>query len=140
MKALTGRRRPQSQLHRTKPLSVSVSRSPTNSSPASSSASLRSTTSTRRSIGDVNDLVTDLSGKVIGALIGVDGFLGIGEKNVAVRFEDLKFTRDENSNVKVALDISRETLVSAPAYKTLEEKPVVEGSAKSDSGDKTKTY
>jgi len=117
-----------------------VSRSPTNSSPASSSASLRSTTSTRRSIGDVNDLVTDLSGKVIGALIGVDGFLGIGEKNVVVRFEDLKFTRDENSNVKVALDISRETLVSAPAYKTLEEKPVVEGSAKSDSGDKTKTY
>jgi hypothetical protein len=61
-------------------------------------------------IGDVNDLVTDRSGKVIGALIGVGGFLGIGEKNVAVRFEDLKFTRDENSNVKAALDISKETL------------------------------
>lgn len=91
-------------------------------------------------LGDVNDLVTDRSGKVIGALIGVGGFLGIGEKNVAVRFDDLKFTRDENSNVKVALDISKETLASAPAYKTLEEKPVVEGSAKSDSRDKTKTY
>jgi hypothetical protein len=74
------------------------------------------------------------------ALIGVGGFLGIGEKNVAVRFEHLKFTRDENSNIKVALDISEEALASAPAYKMLEEEPVVEGSAKSDSGDKTKTY
>ena len=41
-------------------------------------------------IGDVNDLVTDRSGKILAALIGVGGFLGIGEKDVAVRFEDLK--------------------------------------------------
>ena len=54
-------------------------------------------------IGNVNDLVTDRSGKVIGALIGVGGFLGIGEKHVAVRFEDLKFTRDDKDNVNVTL-------------------------------------
>ena len=81
-------------------------------------------------IGDVNDLVTDRSGKILAALIGVGGFLGIGEKDVAVRFEDI--------NAKVVLNVSKETLASAPDYKTLDEQPVVEGSAKSD--ETTKTY
>ena len=91
-------------------------------------------------IGDVNDLVTDRSGKIVAALIGVGGFLGIGEKDVAVRFEDLKLNRDENDNVKVTLNISKETLAQAPDYKLLGEQPVVEGSAKTDREDNTKTY
>lgn len=90
-------------------------------------------------IGDVNDLVTDQNGKIIAALIGVGGFLGIGEKDVAVRFEDLKLTRDDNDNVKVTLNISKEMLAAAPDYKTLEEQSVVEGSAKSDREDNTRT-
>jgi hypothetical protein len=91
-------------------------------------------------IGEVNDLVTDRSGKILAALIGVGGFLGIGEKDVAVRFEDLKLARDENNNVKVVLNLSKETLAAAPDYKTLDEQPVVEGSAKSDRDDTTRTY
>ena len=91
-------------------------------------------------IGDVNDLVTDRSSKIVAALIGVGGFLGIGEKDVAVRFEDLKLNRDENDNVKVTLNISKETLAQAPDYKLLGEQPVVEGSAKTDREDNTKTY
>ena len=91
-------------------------------------------------IGEVNDLVTDRSGKIIAALIGVGGFLGIGEKDVAVRFEDLKLNRDENDNVKVTLNISKETLAEAPDYKLLGEQPVVEGSAKSDREDNSRTY
>ena len=90
------------------------------------------------SIGEVNDLVTDRSGKILAALIGVGGFLGIGEKDVAVRFEDLKFARDENNNLKVVLNINKETLASAPDYRTLDEQPVVEGAAKPE--DTTKTY
>ena len=85
-------------------------------------------------IGDVNDLVTDRSGKIVAALIGVGGFLGIGEKDVAVRFEDLKLIRDENNNTKVVLNVSKETLASAPDYKTLEEQRVVEGPPASDQG------
>jgi hypothetical protein len=89
-------------------------------------------------IGDVNDLVTDQNGKVIAALLGVGGFLGLGEKDVAVRFEDLKLTRDDDNNVKVMLDLNKDTLTSAPDYKLLNEQSVVEGSAKTDSD--TKTY
>lgn len=89
-------------------------------------------------IGDVNDLVTDRSGKILAALIGVGGFLGIGEKDVAVRFEDLKLTRDEDNNTKVVLNVNKEMLASAPDYKMLDEQRVVEGSAKTE--DTGRTY
>jgi hypothetical protein len=36
------------------------------------------------SIGSVNDLLFDETGKIIGMVIGVGGFLGIGTKNVAI--------------------------------------------------------
>jgi hypothetical protein len=36
------------------------------------------------SIGGVNDLLFDKSGKILGVMVGVGGFLGIGQKNVAM--------------------------------------------------------
>lgn len=79
-------------------------------------------------IGEINDLVTDESGKIQAALVGAGGFLGIGEKDVAVRFEDLELVRD-GTDTKVMLDTNKETLTSAPDFRTLDEQPVVEGSA-----------
>ena len=35
-------------------------------------------------IGSVNDMLFDKNGKVLGLIVGVGGFLGIGEKNVAI--------------------------------------------------------
>jgi|GEM_PF-1659187 len=35
-------------------------------------------------IGGVNDLLFDKSGKIVGVVVGVGGFLGIGQKNVAI--------------------------------------------------------
>jgi hypothetical protein len=35
-------------------------------------------------VGSINDLLFDHSGKVDGLIVGVGGFLGIGEKNVAI--------------------------------------------------------
>ncbi len=35
-------------------------------------------------VGDVNDLLFDKNGKIIGMIVGVGGFLGIGEKSVAI--------------------------------------------------------
>jgi sporulation protein YlmC with PRC-barrel domain len=42
-------------------------------------------------IGDINDIILDQSGKVTGVVIGVGGFLGMGEHDVLVSFNDLKF-------------------------------------------------
>jgi sporulation protein YlmC with PRC-barrel domain len=43
------------------------------------------------SIGDVNDVILDRNGQTMAVVIGVGGFLGIGEKDVAVPFQALDF-------------------------------------------------
>src|SRR5918911_4215077 len=41
-------------------------------------------------IGDINDLVVERDGKVKAIVVGVGGFLGIGERNVAIPYHDVK--------------------------------------------------
>jgi sporulation protein YlmC with PRC-barrel domain len=48
------------------------------------------------SIGDVNDIIMDRQGQIAGVVIGVGGFLGIGEKDVAVPFRALEITASAN--------------------------------------------
>lgn len=78
-------------------------------------------------IGDIDDLVTDKDGKVIAVIIGAGGFLGIGEKEVAVSYEDLQVGRDENNNVKVIADLSNSMLTTAPDYERLNEQELTVG-------------
>jgi hypothetical protein len=35
-------------------------------------------------VGNINDMLFDKNGKIVGLIVGVGGFLGIGEKNVAI--------------------------------------------------------
>jgi hypothetical protein len=79
-------------------------------------------------IGSITDLISDESGKVIGVIVGAGGFLGIGQKDVAIRFEDLKLSRDENDDVTALVNISQDTLASAPDYETLSEQQMTVGS------------
>jgi sporulation protein YlmC with PRC-barrel domain len=44
------------------------------------------------SVGSINDMLTDKNGKVVAVVIGVGGFLGVGEHLVAVPFEKVKFS------------------------------------------------
>ena len=88
------------------------------------------------SIGTISDLVTDADGKVAAVLIRSGSFLGIGGKDVALRFEDIKFSRGEDNTITVMTNISADTLAAAPDYETLEEQKVTVGSAsKSDRED-----
>ena len=43
-------------------------------------------------IGDIKELMLDKSGKVENVVIGVGGFLGAGEHDVAVKFDQLKWS------------------------------------------------
>lgn len=45
-------------------------------------------------IGDINDLILDANGRVANVVIGVGGFLGMGEHNVAVAYDQLKFAKE----------------------------------------------
>ena len=46
------------------------------------------------SLGSINDLLTDKNGKITAVVIGVGGFLGVGEHLVAIPFEKVKFTTE----------------------------------------------
>jgi hypothetical protein len=52
---------------------------------------------TNESLGEINELLIDSSGKIQAAVIGVGGFLGMGERNVAIPFEQLKFSNEPRS-------------------------------------------
>jgi Uncharacterized conserved protein len=46
------------------------------------------------SIGSINDLLTEKDGKIKAVVIGVGGFLGVGEHLVAIPFEKVKFVSE----------------------------------------------
>ncbi len=68
-------------------------------------------------IGDVNDLILGADGKISNAVIGVGGFLGMGEKLVAVAFSDLQLNRDADGTMRVTINSTKEALESAPDFK-----------------------
>lgn len=72
--------------------------------------------SANEKIGEIEELIIGSTGSVSSAVIGVGGFLGIGEKNVAVPFNTLKVARDESGNMKVTVDATKDSLKAAPAY------------------------
>jgi sporulation protein YlmC with PRC-barrel domain len=45
-------------------------------------------------IGDINEVILDKSGKVANVILGVGGFLGMGEHYVAVDFDKLKWVNE----------------------------------------------
>jgi sporulation protein YlmC with PRC-barrel domain len=67
-------------------------------------------------IGDINDLIIDHTGKVNAAIIGVGGFLGVGEKDVAIPFEQLQ-VKDKNGDRYLVMEADKEALNSAPGLK-----------------------
>lgn len=68
-------------------------------------------------VGDINDLILGADGKISNAVIGVGGFLGLGEKLVAVAFDDLKMNREADGTMRVTIDSTKEALESAPDFK-----------------------
>lgn len=66
-------------------------------------------------IGDVNDIVMSPDGQAEAVLIGVGGFLGVGEKEVAVRYDQLEWAEKDGENWLTA-NLDREWLEGAPAF------------------------
>jgi sporulation protein YlmC with PRC-barrel domain len=68
-------------------------------------------------IGEINDLVIDAqSGKVRYAAVSVGGFLGIGDKMVAIPWQSFEHRRDEDGNMYFSLDTTKEKLEQAPGF------------------------
>jgi len=79
-------------------------------------------------IGTVSDLVFNEQGQITAAVIGVGGFLGIGEKNVAVPFDMLEFVIAQDNTERWVLPTTAEALEGAPEFVEEEDEPA-EGEA-----------
>lgn len=67
-------------------------------------------------IGTVNDLVITNGGDINAVIIGVGGFLGIGEKNVAVDYLSLEHTMAADNTWRWVLPTTKEALEAAPEF------------------------
>lgn len=99
-------------------------------------------------LGEINNVIINEKGDVVAVVIGVGGFLGIGEKNVGVPFDDLDFktaeamndrtdTKEEKAeqktesvaarfdtehqDIRIVLNTTKEDLEAAPTFAWLDE-------------------
>jgi sporulation protein YlmC with PRC-barrel domain len=67
-------------------------------------------------IGQIKDVLVDKSGRVSTLIVGVGGFLGAGEKDVAVPFQDVSAT-SKNNKMYLVMNTTKDSLKSAPGFK-----------------------
>lgn len=53
--------------------------------------------SDNQKIGEIDELIVDQTGSIKAAVVGVGGFLGIGQKNVAIPFDQMKFLTENQA-------------------------------------------
>jgi hypothetical protein len=66
-------------------------------------------------IGDINEIVLGKDGKVAAVIIGVGGFLGIGEREVAMNFDSIRMSRDSSNNLVLTVNATKDALKGAPS-------------------------
>lgn len=67
-------------------------------------------------VGEVGDLVLSQDGRIDAIILDVGGFLGIGEKEVAIGMDRLEFMRDENGDRYLYTPFTQEQLEAQPEY------------------------
>jgi len=67
-------------------------------------------------IGEIMDVLVDESGKIASLIIGVGGFIGAGEKDVAVDFSAVKRTTKDDK-VYLTMDATKDALKNAAGLK-----------------------
>ena len=71
---------------------------------------------TDKKIGEIMDVLVSPSGQVSALIVGVGGFIGAGEKDVAVSFNTVKPTT-KNNKTYLVMNSSKDELKAAPGLK-----------------------
>jgi hypothetical protein len=74
-------------------------------------------------MGRIVDVLVDRAGQVRAAIIDFGGFLGVGSRKIAVDWGALHFPQPGKAGERIALDLTRDQVKSAPEYR--DGKPVV---------------
>ena len=80
----------------------------------------------KETVGTVEDIYLDAKGAVDTVVVSVGGFLGIGTKNVAVRWSDFKLGRDDKS-LMLTTNWTKDSLKAMPDYKYERRQPARSG-------------
>ena len=68
-------------------------------------------------VGTIDDLIIGAGGSIEGVILGVGGFLGVGEKKIGVRIGALKITATDDGKTTIALPgATKEMLAAVDPY------------------------
>jgi sporulation protein YlmC with PRC-barrel domain len=81
------------------------------------------------SIGKISEIILGKDGKVAAVVIGVGGFLGIGEHDVAVNFDSLRIAHDGNNKTVVSLNATKDSLKAAPEWQWIGDRSGTSGNS-----------
>src|SRR6202158_2595985 len=68
-------------------------------------------------MGRIVDVIVDRAGRVRAAVIDFGGFLGVGSRKIAVDWNALSFTPEEDKRDIVTVELTRDQVKAAPEYK-----------------------
>lgn len=92
-----------------------LDRSPQNAQYLSNVMGASVKTSNDEDVGSVDDLIIDEDGQIVAIMVGVGGFLGMGQKDVAIGWGHVS-TSGEDDDMELRIDVSRQDLRSAPEF------------------------
>ncbi len=93
-----------------------IDSAPTKGMQASNLIGAGVSTSADEDMGSVTDLIIDENGHIVAIVVGVGGFLGMGDRDVAIGWGDV--TRSGASDkLKLRADVTRKRLQTAPEFK-----------------------
>jgi len=67
--------------------------------------------------GPINNILVDKDGQVLAVIVSVGGFLGIGQRDVAIAWNALERSVDGDGDAVFHVDMTNAQLRDAPAYK-----------------------
>ena len=75
---------------------------------------------TGETVGDINDVVFSPQGHISTVVLGVGGFLGMGERNVAIPYSALSFKAGAKGERLIVVALSKDALMKAPVFTATE--------------------
>jgi len=83
-------------------------------------------------VGSINDILTDKNGSIKAVVIGVGGFLGVGEHLVAVAFDKVKFVDEPVASTTASTSTTRPASSTTTGTATTSTTPASTTSSKSN--------
>ncbi len=75
--------------------------------------------SSGETVAEIDNIIVNQDGKIGGFTLSVGGFLGLGDRVIAVPAEAIHASADDTGNTNLMLNVSVEQLEAAPEYVTL---------------------